>query len=369
MAPRTLIAIYLILPHFPAAVPETKILKSIKTARRAQLHYTERESMKNQPMKIRTQPMKIRTWTVVLGLLLISALFLPRSAACMEKLDNEEMKGLTGQAGISAASSNVVLEYFNEEIKFEDTHTLDKDGNPLTPNGYVKFGMHALMVSDDLITFDVGVFNDLAMVSMTHESLNDPVNFFHLENVSVRNHNTQPPSNTVLGDIQISNIQIFKSRLNLFPPGGSGNTCGIQGAGGVRMNMENLVFNNPNDNMSVSVSGAMFGAAFTGSPENPEDWAFDDGLFCVGSPYYFQDYSGQQELGPQPFTFDITHDGSRPGDFQAYMALNLPVQGSIRIQNIASEAPDANFDMGPIAIDGIRLYKNEVEFPGRGIGN
>lgn len=333
--------------------------------------------MKKQPMKNRLKKIrphilrtnKFRAWTVVFGLLLVSAFFLPHSAVGMEKMDSQEMKGVTGQAGISVATDNAVLEYFNEEIKFEDTNTLDKDGNKLTPNGYVKFGMHALLVSDDAMTIDVGGFRDLAMVSITHESLNDPLNFFNLENVSVRNQNTQPPSNTVLGDVQISNIQIFKSRLNLFPPGGSGNTCGIQGAAGARMNIESLVFNNPDNNMSVSVSGAMFGAAFTGDPENPGDWAFEDGLFSVGSPYYFHGYAGQQELGPQPFTFDITHDSSRSGDFQAYMALNLPIQGSIRIQNIAAETPDSSFDMGPIAIDGIRLYKNEVEFPGRGIGN
>jgi hypothetical protein len=47
------------------------------------------------------------------------------------------------------------------------------------------------------------------------------------------------------------------------------------------------------------------------------------------------------------------------------VAINAPIKGSIRIENISS----SNFDMGPVAIDGIRLYKNVVEFPGRGIGN
>jgi hypothetical protein len=41
------------------------------------------------------------------------------------------------------------------------------------------------------------------------------------------------------------------------------------------------------------------------------------------------------------------------------------MEGSLRIESVSSKG----FDLGPIAIDGLRLYKNRIEFPGRGIGH
>mgnify|MGYP006284974347 CR=1 FL=1 len=331
--------------------------------------------------------------------------FFAAPASAIEKLSDAEMHEVTAQAGISVRTGNVSVFLNQQGRQLTDINTYDRFGTALSPNGYVTFDLHSMMILNDTIHMDVGVFNEsdaltftdtytdetgssqtversfahplnnLAMVSLYQEAAGDPEYLIQMDNIAVYNHDLVQES--MIGDLNISDILTAESALNLFPPASDNGVSGIRGVGGTRIQVDTLKLENPDQHMTASVSGIMMGAAFTGDPLpesessssqlDPSTWAFDEGLFQVGIPYYFNDDPEQEdtELNSHPFEFDIVTDDTRSGDFQSYMRLNAPMRGSIRIQNISSD----NFDMGAIAIDGIRLYKNVVEFPGRGIGH
>jgi hypothetical protein len=48
----------------------------------------------------------------------------------------------------------------------------------------------------------------------------------------------------------------------------------------------------------------------------------------------------------------------------AYIGLNLPMSGSVRVENITF----GGNDMGLLAIDGMNVQKLYIEIPGRGLG-
>ncbi|MCF8026451.1 MAG: hypothetical protein K9K82_13315 [Desulfobacteraceae bacterium] len=331
---------------------------------------------------------------------LLAVFALPPPAICIEELSNAEMQAVTGQAGISAAVDNVPLYLDYNGIKFQDAETIKSDGMVATTPGYVKFDVLGLLLLKNTLDLDIGVFvaqeqlsfedqtgsdtwvtqnfdhplNDLAMIALRHGSTG-PGSICNFENISVYDHDSG--TETLLGALNFSAVQIHESYLHLFPPPVE-NGVGIRAVGGARVQISSVVYENPAQAASVNISGIMMGAAFTGDelPEGASStneidtstWAFDTGVFELGIPYYFHDNPDQEDttLYSYPFSLDITTDDTRSGDFQSYMAINAPVRGAIRIKNV-SFSNDS--DMGPIAIDGIRMYKNYIEFPGRGIGN
>ena len=344
----------------------------------------------------------------VAALLFLAAFFLPQTAPALKELSKEEMRGLTGQAGITLAADNAVFFYYSDSVKFQDVGTVDMNGTTLSPDGYVTFDVSALLTVDDLFDLGVGVFNqseqlsftdqtsagevtryfdhplnNTTMIALAHQA-DEPRLDLSIQNISVYNHNLDDPETEVhdpqaeslLGDVDVTNARILESRANLFPPA-TEDASGIRGVGGARMQIESVTYANPNQTAEFSISDIMIGAGFTGDPlpEGPSTtndidtttWAFDTGVFEIGIPYYFHDDPAQEDttLASYPASLDFATDDTRPDDARPYMAFNAPVRGSIRIKNISS----GNFDMGPIAIDGIRLYKNFIEFPGRGIGN
>ncbi|MCF8026457.1 MAG: hypothetical protein K9K82_13345 [Desulfobacteraceae bacterium] len=348
----------------------------------------------------------------IVALLFFAAVFFPQSAPALEKLSKEEMQGLTGQAGFSLAADNAVFFYYSDAMKFQDVNTVDMTGDPLTPEGFAKFDVSALLTVDDYFDLDVGVFyreepltfddqtdpntpdttitrefdhplNNTAMIFLSQQA-DEPQLDLSIQNISVYNHSLDaqdtevhdPQAESLIGDVDVTNARILESRGNLFPPAGD-NASGIRAVGGTRMQIGSLTYANPEQTTGLTVSDIMIGAGFTGDalPEGPSSanemdtstWAFDTGVFEIGRPYYFHDDPAQEDttLASYPASLDFSSDDTRAGDFQSYVAINAPVRGSIRIKNVSS----SNFNMGPIAIDGIRLYKNYIEFPGRGIGN
>ncbi|MFW6080878.1 MAG: hypothetical protein ACOC7W_03115 [Desulfosalsimonas sp.] len=325
-------------------------------------------------------------------LLFMLPLLAPDTARGLEEMTAREMNKVSGQAGISLATDEATFYLYADSIKFQDKNTLDKDGNELSPDGYVRFGYKALLVAEDFFEIDIGEFNqedDLEFTDQTSDgevtrTFEHPLNhtamvfldqsagdepFFNLkiQDISVYNHDSE--AETAIGNLDAAGISLHESRFNIYPPTDGG--CGIRGIIGARAEIGLLEYTNPDKtaDSQISAAGAMLGAGFSGAPEDPDAWEFDDGMFELGIPYYYHDDPEEEdtELDSYPFTLDITgvDDDSRSGDFQTFIAVRAPVRGSVRVKNISSD----NFDTGPIAIDGIRLYKNNIEFPGRGIGN
>jgi hypothetical protein len=318
----------------------------------------------------------------------------------MEKLTSEEMRSFTGQTGIDFAADQTVFYHYADSIKIEDVGTRNKDGVLLTPDGYLRFTFETLIAADDeIFAVDVGLYdsagqvevtdqtstgpvtryldhpwNQLAMVHLAQQTLGSPHYHIKMDDLSVYNHTLSRES--LIGDLNIAGIHIHEAVLDLFPATGT-SSRGIRGSIGMRAETGGIWFENPGQQMRAAFEGIMVGAAFTGPPlpeaasstsqVDPGTWGFDTGMFQVGIPCAFHDDPDLVDttLATHPFSIDFAGDDTRPGDFQTYILVNAPVKGSIRISSISSD----NFDMGPVAIDGMRLYKHEIEFPGRGIGN
>lgn len=334
---------------------------------------------------------RLTSLSACLLLFMLFPIVVPHTAAGLEELSTEEMKDISGQAGISLATDDATFHLYADSIKFQDRGTLDKDGGELSPDGYVRFGYKALLVSEDFFELDIGAFNEgelaftdqtadgevtrtfehplnhTAMIFLDQAAGDDPFFNLKIQDISVYNHGLG--QETGIGSLDAAGLRLHESRFNLYPP--VEGDCGIRGIIGARAEIGNLTYANPDKttDSKITVSGAMIGGEISGAPEDPDAWAFDNGMFELGIPYYYQDdpETEDTELDSHPFTLDVAgvDDGSRPGDFQTFIAIRAPVRGSVRIKNVSSN----NFDMGPIAIDGIRVYKNHIEFPGRGIGN
>ncbi|MEA1968247.1 MAG: hypothetical protein U9N77_08505 [Thermodesulfobacteriota bacterium] len=314
--------------------------------------------------------------------------FLPLTCSALEKLSDNQMHKITAQSGITAYINDAVVFYDSPDLKFKDVGTCDKNGNPFSVDGYLKFDFKALVVMDGRFDMDIGGFyeedqlsfmdntasgdvtrffdnplNNVGMLFLTHSG-DDHSFIFQFNNIKVFDH--ESGNEIAMGDLELSDIKIFESRLDLFPP--VEGDCGIRFVGGTRFEMGNVKFSGTDHEMDLTLSGIMAGSSISGSPDDPDSWEFDDGKFQMGLPYYYNDIPGQDDtaLASNPFSLDITYDENRLCDNKAYIAVNAPVQGSIRIKEITTHG-DTSF--GPMAVDGIRLYKNIIEFPGRGIGN
>lgn len=331
----------------------------------------------------------------------LSVLFLqPASAPAIEKLSEAEMRSVTAQAGITWRTKDATFFASRESRTYRDIETRDRFGELLTPSGYAKYDLNAILLLNSTVNLDTGIFhesesltftdhigeiteertfdhplNNLAMVFISRKSAEDnPEALLNLDNISVYHHVRE--AEMLLGDVRVVDFTSFESRLRIYPPEGD-NASGIRAVGGTRFQIDSVIYENPDQFENIVVTGFMAGSSFGGGDltEGPSDtnqidtstWSFEDGLFELGMPYYYHDNPEQQdtELDSHPFTLDFATNEERAGDYQSYMAINAPVRGSVRIKNISSD----DFDMGPIAIDGVRLYRNYIEFPGRGIGN
>lgn len=334
-------------------------------------------------------------WTMIA----IAALFLhPPAAFSLEALSNEEMRSVTGQAGISAAVDEGVMVIQSPVYIFQDVGTKDRFGNSFAVDGHLSYKTKALLEIKESFGLDIGMayggqtitvtdqtgsgdvsrtfdhpLSDMAMIALAQQS-NDPFYTLSVEDISVYNHSLGTDS--LIGDLNIAGLDVLESRASFFPTAGAYD-CGIRAVAGVRTQIPLLELENPDQAVKATFSDVIIGAAFTGDPlpetgssTNEIDtstWAFDAGMFELGIPHYYHDDPTQEDtqIHTYPFTLDVTGDSERTGDFKKFIVMNAPMKGSIRVKNISSD----NFDMGPIAIDGIRLYKNTIEFPGRGIGN
>lgn len=133
--------------------------------------------------------------------------------------------------------------------------------------------------------------------------------------------------------------------------------------------IETIAFNE-NENNALTFTGTHLCNTFSGDPSDPSSWA-KNGAFMVGDIFSGNpatiDISGDNQAF---FTIerDILNGGSyareNPRYGVGYIQLNLPMTGSMRIENMNF----AGTDFGPLAIDGIHVHELSIEIPGRGIG-
>ncbi len=303
--------------------------------------------------------------------------------SALEEMTNREMQEITAQGGITLAVDDLVVFHESSSLMFQDIATMDSQGILLDHNGYITGSTTALFIDNRTFTFDMGsIHNDGNLVFedsvpeigtfIVSQTGGEQTNLFEFNDIKVWNHDLN--QETPLGDFLISNQQVLESRIKFFTP--MDDSCGIRMLAETKTSIDSMGFSCNGQSNDLAITGIMTGGNFTGTPlpddnlgSGPIDtasWAFGEGMFQLGIPHYEGDPLGtnSHENTTLPFSMDIV-DTARGEITTPYVQINIPMQGSKRISNISSQG----FDYGPIAVDGIRLYKNTIEFPGRGIGN
>ncbi|MBI9092710.1 MAG: hypothetical protein JEZ12_26125 [Desulfobacterium sp.] len=310
-------------------------------------------------------------------------------AAALERMTSQEMGGVTAQGGISLALDEVMVFNYISSFTIKDVGTLDSQGNPLA-DGYFTGGFESLFSSTMSFDLDIGASDpqgpmifygtvgDISGIRFSQESGETSFTYSY-DDISVWNH--QLSEETHLGDFSVSNAALLDASFTLFPPAGDGD-CGVRMLAEFQKSIESIGFSTTDGTGDdLAISGVMIGGTFSGvalpednlgtAPINTATWAFDQGMFRLGIPHYESDPVGTagHENTTLSFAIDISDAPRTLGDGSTYVAPHLvidaPMAGSFRVQSVSS----GDFDFGPMAIDGIRLYKNLIEFPGRGIGN
>jgi hypothetical protein len=303
--------------------------------------------------------------------------------SALEEMTNREMQEVTAQGGITLAVDDLVVFHDSSSLTFQDIGTMDSQGILLDQDGYITGSPTSLLIENRTFTLNVGSLNEdgnlifdgsiqeLGGVVLTQTG-GEQITTFEFNDVKVWNHNLNQESH--LGDFSISNQKVLASQFKFFSP--TDETCGIRMLAETQTTIDTINFSCQDQSNDLVISGIMTGGTFTGVPL-PDDnlgtepidttsWAFGEDMFQLGIPHYENDPVGSEnhENTTLPFSLDAT-DTPRDGITTPYLLINAPMQGSVRISNISSKG----FDFGPIAIDGIRLYKSIIEFPGRGIGH
>ncbi len=111
------------------------------------------------------------------------------------------------------------------------------------------------------------------------------------------------------------------------------------------VNMDSFKYSYNTTPETLELQGMHLAGAATGAPEDPAGWAFT-GRFQVGDMF-----------NANPATFDVgSFQDPDTGNRLAAIALNLPMQGTIRVEDVRF----GTRDFGPCAIDGVQVHRLRV---------
>ena len=275
-------------------------------------------------------------------LLLLAAIISagPAKAAQPANLSDAELAGVTAQAGISInveTKSRVdILEYSISDtpdlgvdrqwIKFKHITVDDGAGGYFTTATSI----------DDPIRVDIGT-ND---AGRTLVSVYDPSHVL--------------PRWYGIEDIEFCDLAIGSINLDALSMGPSLYRAGAHadGTGGgydfdysTRITAQALRFTYNNVPEALTLSGIHLAGSASGAENDPATWSFT-GNFKIGDI----------DAGTPAKIDVVTNSDDAPG--VTSLVLNLPMQGSLRVENV-------NFggnDFGPIAIDGINVHRLSLSF-------
>jgi hypothetical protein len=314
---------------------------------------------------------------MTLAILLIP---IPALAAMLALTDNE-ISDISGQMGVSIVVSDVTTSISMDSFKLYDTDTgnaIELQGLTFNdgPGGSYN-AMYFSNVFDNTVyplTIDVGTVASPSSpingrtVLMIEEPGWEQIVYVNAQHVLFAGQD--------LGSLSINNIQMpsFDFYLSAHGPGqGIGDTGqGISYEFDLPASIGSLnyTYNNTSISNSLTFSGIHFAQTATGAAENPASWGFS-GSFQLGN--LFQD---------QAATFDVFTISSMSPSNPLYDTLNgktvidlgfgqtnnstIPaISGSIRIADVSVGGQD----LGPIAIDGIKVYRLQVYLvPGATVG-
>ncbi|MFA6011297.1 MAG: hypothetical protein WC799_15030 [Desulfobacteraceae bacterium] len=276
--------------------------------------------------------------------ILINILFLATSLTCssvyaLETLSAAQMKNAVAQAGVDIAITDAVTEIHENHITFSSPDQ-DETTCYLTLNNLHLISSLNTGKSDEN---DNGFLNHLSLDVGINPATNQVMLF------------ADSPDLSIVTDLTVDNIDfcgenIGKINVNDFTlssfhlyAGPHVNQTGIDFETGQRTTIETMTYQYGNtEDLSLILSGVCLASSFNGTTAIGE--------FKVGDLS-----SGKQA------SININYDIS---ENRSFLALNLPMEGSLHIENITF----GGNDLGALTLDGIHAEKLYIELPGRGLG-
>ncbi len=269
------------------------------------------------------------------------------SRAQMCQVDDEDLSGVTAQAGINYVIGGSQLRVTRDSYSFSDTDH--------TPHNWMEFnnftiddGEGGYFSMDTPFSYDEWTYNTID-VATTEEG--DSRIFMNLSTW------VEPRTITVgnfvfcdqdLGSIQLSNMRKGTSDSLIIGSRGGGQ-CGIDLEYQTELTLDSLeyAFNTQPSSSSLSLTGIHLAGNAVGSPEDPTSWMFL-GKFKIG------DFADNR-----PMTIDVgTYDDGLTASTSVFY--NIPMSGTIRVENVDFGGKQ----LGPCAIDGITVHHLGIQIPG-----
>lgn len=282
------------------------------------------------------------------------------SVSALETLTPVQMKRVVAQAGVDIAIGDAVTENHLDKLQISNP---DDASNQYISFNDIKYVSTLNTGSSDMnedgainhLSLDVGLYANQVMLFALSPDLNITTDIT-VDNIDF--------SGTTIGSFSVDDLTISSFHLYMGPHGVSGINFEI----GKRLSISTIEYGY-NSTDSLTFSGIGVAKSFSGTLENPATWTTDKGEFLIGDI-----------LNNKPATLDFSGDATASWNFldsggnaysvanprynTGYIAMNLPMEGSIRVKNI-------NFgdnNLGSVAIDGLKVEKLYIEIPGRGLG-
>lgn len=276
-------------------------------------------------------------------------------AFSLESLSPDQMKKTVARSGVDVSINNLVAENYLEYVDFRNY----KDDPPhITFNGMHFYFTANIGGSDingdgsiDPLRLNMGSYNNNAMLF---------ANALDLEFKTDIDVDDIDFCGTHIGSMFVNDLTLSSFHLNIGPHV----STGVDFELGLRLYSESLTYNYNTTGTpgSLTVSDVHVANAFTGNPDDPSTWAVDKtpwgGDLTETDQFRVGDLANNK-----PATVDFFTDSSTPGR-EGYIALNLPMKGSMRVENITFGG--SNF--GSLIIEKMNVEKLYIEMPGRGLG-
>lgn len=293
---------------------------------------------------------------IFLSILLILTILQRQPVHSLESLTEDQLKKTVAQSGVDISISDLAAENYLEYVDFRNF----KDDPPhITFNG-VHFNFTADIGGSDLngdgtidpLRLNLGSYNNMAMLFATA---------LDLEFTTDINVNDIDFCGTNIGSMFVNDFTLSSFHLNMGPHV----STGVDFELGMQLKTGSLIYKYNNSTVTpntLSISGVHVANAFSVDPDDPLKWVVDKtpwgGDLTETDQFRVGDLANNR-----PATIDFFTDSSTPGR-EAYIALNLPMKGSVRVENITL----GTNNFGSVFIDKLNVEKLYIEMPGRGLG-
>jgi len=295
----------------------------------------------------------------------MTILALPSVTSGLEALSAVQMKGTTAQAGISIAMDDVAFYHHVDAFRLTD---------PDDPTGYMEFQDIESLSILDVGTSDVDGDNTIGCITLDLFTVSDatsPINEKPL--LYLVGSDIDYNKDLTIGAIHVCGTDIGSAAVDNYAMPSfhlylGAHDCGVDLEFGARITMDQLSYGTNADD-TLSLSGITLAGSFT---ENPADNPSAPSTWQAGGEFVLGDIDSGN-----PLTIDVATDTTaswandpdgnpipNPRLGSGFIAINMPMEGSVRIENMAFGAND----FGALALDNIKAHKLYIEIPGRGLG-